>query len=135
QRSKDICSAGTPVVLEAMKRFKVPKIVCVTSFGTGDSWPDVSLLLKPLIWYFIGSALADKEIQEQQIKNSGVPFVVVRPGGLNNAARTGVYRVAEHIPGGGSSIPRADVADFCLKLATDEGEWGKWVGKTPTQVV
>ncbi|KXS15707.1 NAD(P)-binding protein [Gonapodya prolifera JEL478] len=132
-RPVDTCSVGTPVVLNAMKKHNVQKLICVTSAGVGDSWADVPWWIKPVIWYFIGAALKDKDIQEQQIKDSGIPFVIVRPGGLQNAPKTGVYRVAEHIAELGR-VARADVADLCVKLATDEAEWANWVGKTPTQI-
>ena len=112
-----------------MQTQKVSRLVTVTSFAVGDSWNDAGYVGKFFFWLFLGRILADKEIQEQKIKDAqSIEWTIVRPGGLTNSAKSGQYRVGEHISGG--RIPRADVADFVLKeLASKE-----WKFKTPTIV-
>lgn len=64
----------------------------------------------------------DKARQERVIAESGVEWVIVRPGILTNGAKRGVYRHGENV---GSyllagRILRADVADFMLNQLTDD---------------
>ncbi len=71
-------------------------------------------------------AYADKVLQEQAVRESGLDYTIVRPTRLTMAAGTGRY-TARVGPGPvPSSIARADVARFILDaLGTHE-----YVGKT-----
>jgi len=53
----------------------------------------------------------DKNNQEAVTRASGLEYCIVRPGGLTVDPPTGVINVIE---GEAGSIPRADVAQFCL---------------------
>jgi hypothetical protein len=46
-------------------------------------------------------------------------WVIVRPAGLTQAPKTGKYKITMGPPVS-QRIPRADVADFMLKLMTDK---------------
>jgi uncharacterized protein YbjT (DUF2867 family) len=61
------------------------------------------------------SSREDHEGQEAAVKGSGLDWTIVRPSGLTDAPRTGVYDVGENIPANTSRIARADVADLILK--------------------
>jgi hypothetical protein len=112
-----------------MQAQKTSRLIAVTSFAVGDSWNDAGYVGKFFFWLFLGRILADKEVQEQKIKEAeGIDWTIVRPGGLTNSEKSGKYRVGEHISGG--RIPRADVAEFVLKEATSS----EWKFKTPTIV-
>jgi len=115
----DICSVGTRNILDAMKVEGVKRIVTVSSMGVGDSWNDFPLAMKPVLWMFLGKALADKEIQEKNIMESSTEWTIVRPPRLTDGPKTGNYMAkSKWRP---SSCSRADVADFCLKaLETSE---------------
>jgi len=68
----------------------------------------------------------DKNKQEELIKDSGLEYCIVRPGGLTVEPSTGVVNVIE---GEAGSIPRADVARFCLDaISVDDFPY---IGKTP----
>ncbi len=56
---------------------------------------------------------------ETALKQSELDWTIIGPGRLTDDPRTGVYRIGETIPKGGSKISRADVADLLLKEATD----------------
>ena len=68
----------------------------------------------------------DKNNQEKVVAESGLEYCIVRPGGLNVEKPTGVVNV---IDGEAGSIPRADVARFCLDAVTVEDF--PYIGKAP----
>lgn len=69
---------------------------------------------------------ADKNAQEAVVADSGLEYCIVRPGGLTVDAPTGVINVIE---GEAGSIPRADVAQFCLSAVTDDDF--PYIGQAP----
>jgi uncharacterized protein YbjT (DUF2867 family) len=68
----------------------------------------------------------DKNAQEKLVMDSGLEYCIVRPGGLTVDAPLGVINV---IDGEAGSIPRADVAQFCLDAITVDDF--PYIGKTP----
>jgi hypothetical protein len=50
---------------------------------------------------------------------SSVEWVIIRPSGLTDAPKTSKYKITMGAPVS-KRIPRADVADFMLKLTTDK---------------
>lgn len=61
------------------------------------------------------SSREDHEAQEVVVKESGLDWTIVRPSGLTDEPRTGVYEFGENILAKTSKIARADVADLILK--------------------
>ena len=119
-----ILSEGSRNILRAMETHGVPRLVCETSLGIGDSAGRMglyfTLFVIPVILPFY---FWDKTRQERMIAESNVEWVIVRPGMLNNAAKRSRARHGRQV---GSffwtvRISRADVADFMLnQLASDE---------------
>src|ERR1700730_13033642 len=112
-----ILSDGTGNILRAMETQGVPRLVCETALGIGDSAGRMglyyTLFVIPVILPFY---FWDKTRQERLIAASPLEWVIVRPGAFSNARRRGTYRHGQHI---GSfiltvRISRADVADFML---------------------
>ncbi|KAJ3062851.1 hypothetical protein HK102_008643, partial [Quaeritorhiza haematococci] len=65
-------------------------------------------------------------------EGNDVEWVIVRPPGLTNGPKTGVYRVDKFLGLGVlATISRADLAEFMVKVATDGGEFGKWRFEAP----
>jgi uncharacterized protein YbjT (DUF2867 family) len=75
----DVRSAGTSNVIAAMRRNSVKRLVVQSSYGVGETrnslrWLDrlfFGLLLKPQI--------ADTEVQELEVRESGVDWVLAQP--------------------------------------------------------
>jgi putative NADH-flavin reductase len=112
-----ILSEGTRNILRAMEAHGVPRLVCETSLGVGDSAGRMGLYFTlftiPVILPFY---FWDKTRQERLIAESHVEWVLVRPGMLTNSNKRGRLRHGRHV---GSffwtvRISRADVADFML---------------------
>ncbi len=118
-----ILSVGTGNLLRAMQTHGVPRLVCETSLGIGDSAGRMglyyTLFVIPVILPFY---FWDKTRQERLIAASTMEWIIVRPGVLSNAGRRGSYRHGHHI---GSfiwtvRISRSDVADFMLNQVEDD---------------
>ncbi len=118
-----ILSEGTRNLLRAMETHRVPRLVCETSLGIGNSVGRMGLyytfFVIPVILPFY---FWDKTRQERLIAASDVEWVIVRPGVLTNRKKRNAYR---HGPYVGNfiwtvNISRADVADFMLNQITDD---------------
>ena len=116
-------SLGTGYVIEAMKKHGVRRLVVLSALGTGETRPLVPALVRAiLVGWILKSAYADHERQEKMVRESGLDWVVARPGRLTNGpARRQYVKTAaiEKVP---SSISRADVADF-LVTAAETDTW------------
>lgn len=112
-----ILSAGTRNITDAMKSAGVKRLVVETALGVGDSTGRLGLyytlftipFILPFYWY-------DKGRQERVVRDSGLDWVIVRPGQLTNGKKRGRYkhgaRVGNYL--WSVSISRADTADFML---------------------
>lgn len=122
-------SQGIINVIKAMQEHQVRRLICVTGIGAGDSKGHGGFLydwiFKPVL---LRTIYADKDRQEQYIRESGLNWVIVRPAGLTNGPRTGKYRVLTNLDGiTAKRISRADVAHFILTELADM----KYTGQTP----
>jgi uncharacterized protein YbjT (DUF2867 family) len=125
-RATNVFSQGTRNLITALKAAAVRRLIVQSSFGVGDSRRDAGLLERVFFSLVLRGAYADKDLQEQVVRESGLDYTIVRPTRLTMAAGTGRY-TARVGPGPvPSSIARADVARFILEaLGTRE-----YVGKT-----
>lgn len=124
-----VFSEGTKNVIEAMQRFSVKKLICVTGIGAGDSKNHGGFLydriFNPLL---LKTVYADKDVQESMVRESGLEWIIVRPGFLTNGPRTGLYRAVTDLTGvTAGKISRADVAHFIL----DQLSSPSYMGQTP----
>lgn len=116
----NVFSRGTEVVLAAMRRAGVHRLICVTGIGAGDSRGHggglYDRVVQPLL---LGSIYADKDRQETLVRASEVMWTLVRPGFLTNRPGSGRYRVTADLTGVvARKIARADVATFLLSEMT-----------------
>lgn len=118
-----ILSDGTRNILRAMERHDVPRFVCETSLGIGESAGRMGLVytlfVVPVILPFY---FWDKTRQERVIAASSAEWVIVRPGALTDGEKRGVRREGASV---GSflwtvKISRADVAAFMLDQLTSD---------------
>jgi nucleoside-diphosphate-sugar epimerase len=125
-----IQSNGMQNILRAMQACDVPRLVCETAIGIGNSVGRGGL---PFTFIFLPLVLPfymwDKLRQEELIIASDRDWIIVRPGMLTNGAARRNYR---HGPKVGSYfwpvlVARADVADFMLKQLKDDA----YIGSAP----
>jgi putative NADH-flavin reductase len=118
-----VLSEGTKNVVRAMERHGIRRFVCESSLGVGDSQGQLGLLFDWVVLpLWLRHVYRDKEVQEKDIRQSTLDWVIVRPALLTNGRHTGVYQVglaytrSAIVP----RISRADVADFMLKQLTND---------------
>jgi putative NADH-flavin reductase len=111
-----------------MQAAGVKRLLAVTGFGTGDSYAKLSTPEKLTFKLFLGRAYADKALQEELIRGSGLDWTIARPGILTDNAMTGKYQVLVTPESWRQGvISRADVAHFLVHAAED----GSHVRQTP----
>jgi hypothetical protein len=110
-----------------MQEHGISKIVTMSAFGTGDSFPNLNFLMRlviktsNLLYTFL-----DHDLVDQEMKESGVQFVLVRPVMLTDKE---VRPVREHGNAGKEagfmpSISRKSVAVFLVDTA-EKNNWNK----------
>ena len=114
-------SRGTRFVIDSMKKHGVKKLVILSALGTGESKQLMNFIERKLIVEFIlKTPFADHERQEAMAKESGLDYVIARPGRLTNGAAKGRYvkkTGSDPVP---KIISRADVADFLVQACEVE---------------
>jgi putative NADH-flavin reductase len=79
RQASSLLENGTRNLVEAMKRAGVPRLVCVTLLGTGDSNRNASLFYRHVILRALAPMVPDKENQERVVCGSGLDWVLIRP--------------------------------------------------------
>ena len=107
-------SRATEVVVPAMERAGVRRLVCVTGFGSGDSRASMGALQSIPFRLVLGRVYDDKSVQEDIIRRSGLDWVIARPGILTNGAKTEYRILDDRASWRNGIISRANVADFMV---------------------
>jgi len=116
RRRERVCSNAVSHITRAMEEHGVRRIVAVSTFGAGDTRPQVGRLARVLLFgCVLRSEVADKEAMEARLSTSALDWTVVRVGMLTDGPARGAWRAADDgsILGMGR-ITRADVAAFML---------------------
>jgi putative NADH-flavin reductase len=114
-----LLSQSTELIVSAMERRGVRRLIVETSLGVGDSRGQLGLIGT---WIGVGVVLAriyaDKERQEKIIAARPLDWTIVRPAMLTNGSQRTIYRTwsgaAPESPA--SRISRADVAHLMLSI-------------------
>jgi uncharacterized protein YbjT (DUF2867 family) len=114
---------GTRNIVNAMEKHDVPRLVCLSSLGVGDSRANLPFFTRyVIVGIFLRHAFADHERQERIVRESPLAWTIVRPPHLTNGPRTGEYQhgfppTHRKIR---AQVSRADVAEFMLRQLTDD---------------
>ena len=122
-----IRATGTINIIKGMQKHDVKRLMVVTAMGVGESWNNLSLFNKFFFATLLKSSRDDHEAQEAAVKESKLEWTIIRPSGLTDTPRTGVYAVGENISAKTSKIARADIADLILKEVGQDQLIGKAV--------
>lgn len=122
-------SESTRVLVDAMRKQGLSRLVCITGLGAGDSAGHGGFvydrIVKPLI---LRTIYHDKDRQEAVVRGSGLDWVIVRPTVLTDKPANGRIRAMTDLTGfNGGDIPRADVAAFVISQITSD----TWLRQTP----
>jgi len=115
-------SDATRIVIDAMHRHGVRRLVAITGIGAGDSRGHGGFLYDRIIFPLVlKHTYADKDRQEELIRHSDLDWVIVRPASFTNGPLRDRLRVATDLRGVTiGKISRADVAAFVLDQLTND---------------
>ena len=127
-----VCSVGTKNIILGMQKQGVKRLIVQSSYAVAaldGEWREVPWIV-PLLYLFRKerAMFMDHVRQEEFARQSNLDWIIVRPARLTDTARTGVYRVGEHLfMGPRAHISRADVVDFMLNQVYHD----TYIHKTP----
>lgn len=112
----DYFSHGTRLVIEAMKQHGVKRLAVLSAMGVGDSRESLNFIMRALVVDgVLKRAFVDHDVQERLARESGLEWVIARPGRLTDGPNLGTYVTKTDNSKVPSSISRADVADFLVR--------------------
>lgn len=113
----DICEKGTANVIAAAKAASVQRLVCVTSYGVGDTRDVLPPMHKRIFrWLRLDEQMEDKERQEKLVKMSELDWTIVQPVGLTDGAATGRWLASVTGDRRKRTISRVDLAAFIVQI-------------------
>jgi putative NADH-flavin reductase len=123
-------AAGTRNIVQAMKKHGIQRIICVSAVGFLGEKAGF-LVGKVTLWFFgryLRKLFGAMKRQYQELEDSGLEWIAVRPFLLDEGPRKGNYRVAmDGVLSKGFRINTGDAADFMLKQL----KGNEYVGKAP----
>ena len=109
---------GNRNLVDAVKSLPCQRFLLVSSIGVGDS----AIALPPQVLETLRPALLAKAKAEEHLAASGLPYTIVRPGGLLSEPASGTGMLTDN-PQVAGSITRIDVADLIIRcLQSDRAE-------------
>jgi len=82
--ASDVRSVGTKNIIEAMKLHGVQRLVVQTTYGVGQTRGRPSLMWRLIFSSVLRPQIADTEVQEAIVRESGLDWVVAQPVGLTD---------------------------------------------------
>lgn len=120
QGSPPVDHLGNAAVIDVAARSGAERVVLVSSLGCGDSRAHASERLLAAI----GEVLMEKTRAEEHLRASGLPFVIIRPGGLIGDPPTGQGALYDD-PRVHGRIARFDLAEAILPCLTASAALGR----------
>jgi len=115
---------------KVMKEHQVRKILIMQAFGVGETWPNMSYMLRLLVKKSnMCYQFDDHNLVAKEIKTAGVTYVLARP----NILKDGEAEPIKEYPNHGKGVPmmgkvsKASVAKFLV----DAAEQDKWDNTAP----
>ena len=119
-RSGGLIARSAPLIVRAMGRQGLRRLIFMSAYGVGATWKDVPILPRMLMGMLFRDLYADKEIGEEAVRRSDLDWTLVYAVTLTNSPGAGRYRVGEQLRlRGFPTISRADVAEFILTQVED----------------
>jgi uncharacterized protein YbjT (DUF2867 family) len=105
----------TKLVTEFLPKGKL--YLTISSIGVAESFRNLTIAAKLFFKTVMGSIMKQKGEIEQSVKNSGLNYVIVRPGGLLDEEKTDRVAVVKQAPSSVSgTIARSKLATIMLDL-------------------
>ncbi len=128
-KATTLFSDTTRILIQAMENAGVRRLIAITGIGAGDSKGHGGWFYDWIIYpFFTKQIYADKDVQEDLIRQSKLDWIIVRPAAFNNGPHGGRLRATDQLDGVTiSTISRQDAAAFVL----DQLNSDRWLRKTP----
>lgn len=110
---------GTVKLIDAAKAAGVSKVVMVSSILTDAGAWDQRESVGFKITNAFGNVLDEKLVAEKYLRNSGLDYTIVRPGGLKAQPPAGKLQVYPENTLNSGEVSRDLVADVCIDALTD----------------
>lgn len=126
----DVRSAGTRNVIAAMRRHGVRKLVVQSSFGVGETRDKLPLLYWLIFKLLLKPQIADTEVQEREVRASGLDWVLAQPVNLTDAldaSEAGLPFASAQGEVHGMQISRQRVGRFLAQAVVEPGYVGQSV--------
>jgi len=109
-------SQSTQLLLTAMEQQQVKRLVCITGIGAGETKGHGGFLYDHVIFpLFTRNRYADKELQEQLIRQSNLDWTIVRPAPFSEGKPSAPFQVLSEVGNAVlRKVSRAEVASFVL---------------------
>lgn len=114
-------------LIAGMEQAGVKRLIQLSAWGAGDSYPQASLLFKISRHTLLKYLYDDKNKAENLLSASSLDYTNVRPGRLENKPAKGMVRAAADGRGLSRSTARPDVAAFMVAQLND----ASWIRKSP----
>jgi uncharacterized protein YbjT (DUF2867 family) len=110
---------GVKLIIDTAKQFGIDRLLMITMIGAGES---ISVVSDKVI-EFLGVPIKAKTEAENYLRESGLDWTILRPGGLNEDAETGTGELHEECIMG--VITTAELAKLTLRCLDDGSSIGK----------
>jgi len=128
-RASTLVSDATRIIVAAMEKQGVRRLVCMSNVGAGDSLGQTPLvfrkLLMPVFFRWLVPILEDKNRMEPLVTASRLDWTLVRLPGIVDRPARGGRRVAASARQVGFRITAGDTAELLLDQLTDVA----WIGR------
>lgn len=109
------------VVISAMQRHAVRRLLVTSSVGVGDSVANATAFVRILLKTFLRGSTADKAAMEKDVEASGLDWTIARPAILTDGPATGHVRVLGPETGDKArKIARNDLAAWLVAQLEDD---------------
>ncbi len=113
-KETDLESGVARNIVDAMQAEGVKRLVVVSMMGIGDSKHQAPFWYEHILMpTFLRGATADKTAMEEEIRASGLDFVIARPPLLIDKPATGQWKVLKEAETG-HNVTREDLAQFLV---------------------
>ena len=123
----DVRSTGTRNVIAAMQKLGVSRLVVQTTYGVGDTRDRLGFLDGLFFALLLKPQIADTEVQNQLVRDSGLEWVIAQPVHLTDDARDVGPFVSITGETGKMKVSRNSVARFLACAVTSSDFVGREV--------
>jgi putative NADH-flavin reductase len=121
-RADHLIERSMRVIVPAMERAGVRRLILLSAFGVGESRRHAPWVSRVMYRVLLGNIFRDKLAGERRVRQSSLDWTIVYPTLLTNGPLTLRYRAGELLElRGMPRISRADVARFILIEAENRG--------------